>query len=179
MKQRGFTLIELMIVIAIIGILVSVVMPGYRHYILEGQREDTMSKLLQVVQLQERFYLNTTNYTANLGGNFNTNTGLGFTIDGAGQWVIEYNDIDTYGVRIVPCADGTIYPDAPDTTQCFIAIAVPITGDADEDSFMGLLATDSRGRKVWDFNKSVIRDWDGNDLDNTMCPDCIEARVDY
>lgn len=179
MKQRGFTLIELMIVIAIIGILASVVMPAYRHYILESQREDTMTNLLQVVQLQERFYLNTATYTTNLGNNFNLNTGLGFTVDAVGQWVIQYNGIGTYGVRIVPCADATIYPDGPNTDQCFIALAVPISGFAVEDSFMGLLAVDSRGRKVWDFDKSVIRDWDGNDLPNASCPDCIAARVDY
>tara|TARA_B110001454_G_scaffold24576_1_gene24132 strand:+ start:11679 stop:12218 length:540 start_codon:yes stop_codon:yes gene_type:complete len=179
MKERGFTLIELMIVIAIIGILVSVVMPGYRHYILESQREDTKAKLLQVVQLQERFYLNTTTYTTNLGGAFNLNTGLGFTIDALGQWVISYNGTPTYGIRIVPCADATIYPDAPNTDQCFIAAAVPISGVADEDSFMGFLATDSRGRQVWDFNKTVIRDWDGNDLPDASCPDCIANRVDY
>tara|TARA_B110000196_G_scaffold259003_1_gene229871 strand:- start:99 stop:638 length:540 start_codon:yes stop_codon:yes gene_type:complete len=179
MKQRGFTLIELMIVIAIIGILVSVAMPSYRHYVLESQREDTMAKLLQIIQLQERFYLNTTTYAANMGGDFNLNTGLGFTINAAGQWVINYNGAATYGIRIMPCADATIYPDAPNASQCFMAVAVPISGVADEDSFMGFLATDSRGRKVWDFNKLVIRDWDGNDLPNARCPECIAARNTY
>lgn len=176
MKQRGFTLIELMIVVAIVGILAAVVMPGYRNYVLESQRQDTMGKLLQVAQLQERFYLNNVTYTLTMG---NVAGGLGFTVNGAGQWVINYNGVPTYGINIVTCADATIYPDAPTIAQCFIAVATPISGDADEDAFMGLLAVDSRGRQVWDFNKSVIRDWDGNDLPNAACPECIAARGDY
>lgn len=179
MKQRGFTLIELMIVIAIIGILVAVVMPGYRNYVLESQRQDTMGKLLQVVQLQERFYLNNVTYTQTMAGNFNNNTGLGFTVNGDGQWEIRYNGVPTYGIQIVLCDDVNIYPDLPTIGQCFIAVATPISGVSEEDAFMGLLAADSRGRQVWDFNKAFIRDWDGNELTNARCPECIAARVNY
>jgi prepilin-type N-terminal cleavage/methylation domain-containing protein len=176
MKQRGFTLIELMIVVAIIGILVTVAMPSYRNYVLESQREDTMTKLLQVIQLQERFYLNNGRYAPAMG-----NPGLGYTVNVLGQWVITYNGINTYGVRIGVCDDLTIYPDQDpvNPNECFLVIATPISGVTDEDAFMGLLATDSRGRKVWDFNKTVIRDWDGNDLLNTRCPECITARTAY
>ncbi len=172
MKQRGFTLIELMIVIAIIGIIAMVAMPAYRNYVLESQREDTMTKLLQVVQLQERFYLNNARYSA-------TMADLNYNVNALGQWVITYNGIDTYGVRIGLCNNGVIYPDAPPTTECFIVIATPISVAPIERAFIGLLATDSRGRKVWDFNKLVIRDWDGNDLPNARCPECIAARNTY
>jgi prepilin-type N-terminal cleavage/methylation domain-containing protein len=183
MKQRGFTLIELMIVVAIIGILATVVMPSYRNYVLESQREDTMTKLLQVVQLQERFYLNNGSYAAAMG-----NPGLGYTVNALGQWVIAYNEINTYGVRIGVCDDLTIYPDQVpvNPNECFLVIATPLGGTVGgsmlslgEPMFLGLLATDSRGRKVWDFNKTVIRDWGGNDLLDDRCPECITARTTY
>ena len=173
MKQKGFTLIELMIVVAIIGILATVVMPSYRNYVLESQRQDTMGKLLQVAQLQERFYLNNATYTTTMG---NVAGGLGFTVNAAGQWVINYNGAATYGIDVQTCANAAIYPDAPTIAQCFRAVATPISGDAEEDAFMGMIITDSRGRQVWDFNESVIRDWDGNDLPDADCPECVAAR---
>ena len=53
-NQRGFTLIELMIVIAIVGILAAVAYPSYAEYIRRGHRAEARAALLQGAQWMER-----------------------------------------------------------------------------------------------------------------------------
>jgi len=169
MKNKGFTLIELMIVIAIIGILVAVVMPGYRHYVLESQRTDTQGKLLQMVELQERFFIDNFSYTTDLDGG--PNVGLGYATDPV---VISYNGTPAFNIRALACDDDTIYPSNPDITRCFLLVATPV-GDQVND---GGLMIDSRGRKIHDFASIQPRDWNDNDLGATLalsqaaCPEC-------
>lgn len=53
-KQTGFTLIELMIVVAIVGILSAIAYPSYAEYIRRGHRADARAGLLQAQQWLER-----------------------------------------------------------------------------------------------------------------------------
>ena len=61
MRQKGFTLIELMIVVAIIGILASIAYPAYMEYVRKGNRADAQAVMMEAAQFLERFY--TTNGT--------------------------------------------------------------------------------------------------------------------
>jgi type IV pilus assembly protein PilE len=65
-KQRGFTLIELMVVVAIIGILMGIAIPQYGQYVRRAQRSDATAVLLLIASEQEKYYLNNNTYTTDL-----------------------------------------------------------------------------------------------------------------
>jgi type IV pilus assembly protein PilE len=62
-SQRGFTLIELMIALAIAGILASIAFPSYQSYIRKARRSDAVNSVVQIQQAQERFRANNASYT--------------------------------------------------------------------------------------------------------------------
>ena len=65
--MRGMTLMELMIVVAIIGILTAIAYPSYRQYVAKAKRSEAKNCLLQIAAMQERVYLRERSYTADLG----------------------------------------------------------------------------------------------------------------
>ena len=62
-KQTGFTLIELMITVAVIAILAAVAMPSYREYVLRGNRLEAQSLLSDAAARQERWRAQNGSYT--------------------------------------------------------------------------------------------------------------------
>ena len=85
-STQGFTLIELMIAVAIVGILSAIAYPQYTDFVQRANRSEGQREILRVANLQERFFVDTRTYTedmTNLGLNadpFITESGL-YSID--------------------------------------------------------------------------------------------------
>jgi type IV pilus assembly protein PilE len=65
-KQRGFTLIELMIVVVVAAILAALAFPQYRDYVIRSNRAVAKSLLTQIADRQEQFYVSNKRYANTL-----------------------------------------------------------------------------------------------------------------
>jgi type IV pilus assembly protein PilE len=55
-RSHGFTLVEVVVVMAIIGILTAIAIPSYSEYVRRGQRAEARTVLLEAAQFMQRFY---------------------------------------------------------------------------------------------------------------------------
>lgn len=92
-RIAGFTLIELMIVVAIIGILAAIAYPAYTDYVTRAKRSDGKAGLLQVQLAEEKWRANHVNYTKDL-----TNAGLNLSGSSPdGKYTISVTSADASG----------------------------------------------------------------------------------
>jgi type IV pilus assembly protein PilE len=95
---RGFTLIELMITVAILGILAAIAIPNYSQYVQNGKRADARASLLQATQYVQRFYAANDRFDADRAGNpISIPTTLQFVPEGTDTATANYQ-LDTSGV---------------------------------------------------------------------------------
>jgi type IV pilus assembly protein PilE len=67
-RSRGFTLIELMITVAIVGILASIAVPSYREYMRRGPRAETQAHLMDIAARQGQYLLDNRAYASTVAG---------------------------------------------------------------------------------------------------------------
>jgi len=134
-KNNGFTLVELMIVVAIVGILSAIAYPSYQNSVLKSRRADAKSALLQLTNFMERLYTETGCY--NPGADRQCNTG-----DDGDPPALPFTTSPPQGI---------VYYDlsivAVDASS-FTLSAVPVAGSPqDADTQCGTLMVDNFGNK--------------------------------
>ena len=82
-KMQGITLMELMIVVVIVGILAAIAFPNYREFAARAKRTEARAALLQIATNQEKFYLQNSRFTDDLGA-----LGLSSNITDSGSYLI-------------------------------------------------------------------------------------------
>lgn len=132
-RHKGFTLIEMMIVIAIIAVLAAIAIPNYQQYLIKSGRSEGQAKLLEAMQMQERFYSQNQTYTANLG------TG-GLAYSGVAANADAPSEDSRYLIRAAVCDAGTAI------SSCVLLTAIPQGGQA-SDVVCANLTLNSRGVK--------------------------------
>lgn len=121
-RQHGFTMIELMIVVAIIAILSAIALPAYRRYVVRSHRTDAQRALMDLAGRQERYLYSNNAYTNSLA-----------SLGAAGSLGGTY-----YTVSIDPAATSTV---------AYSVVATAVGTQQQDDPKCQALALDQAGRR--------------------------------
>ena len=128
-KQQGFSLIELMVTLAIVGILFSIALPRYSAYSLRANRTDGLALLNEIMQAQERFAADNGAYTDDL-------TDLGYDASPSSA-------DGNYTISATTCDAGILL------AECVLLTAEAVGSQVDDNNANGGdLSINSRGTKV-------------------------------
>jgi len=129
-RAAGFTLIEMMVVVAIAGILAAVAIPSYREQLIRSSRSAAQTELLELGAAQERIYLNSGAYASSVSAAYTglSTGGLGLT---SGK---SRDNKYTLGIAL-------------SGTQFYTLTAAPISGTQQADD--GSITMTSAGTRLW------------------------------
>lgn len=128
---KGFTLIELMVVVSIIAILAFIAVPSYQQSVRKSCRNDARHAILEIASLQEKFYFQANQYS----------TDLSFSDGGLNYSDAEESSEGCYVMAVVDCSTGG------DSMSCYRITATTIGVQA-LDSSCKTLSMDSSGKKA-------------------------------
>ena len=133
-RQRGITLMELMIVVAIISMIAAFAYPSYTQYIVSTKRTAATSTLLQIADRQQQFFMDNKSYTGDL-------VNLGFAasplyVSDDGNSVAAGDADAVYLFSLVNVGATT-----------YTAIAAPLGGQLKRDPECGSLTTNQAGAR--------------------------------
>lgn len=132
-KNNGFTLVELLITVVIVGILTSIALPSYRGHVIKVNRADAKNKLFEIMQRQEKYMSENHTYVTAL-----NNIGYsGATVN---------SDNGYYTITATAGANGI--------TDSVILTAVP-QGKQTQDTECGSMIFNSNGQKTTSTNKTT------------------------
>ena len=134
-RGAGFSLIELIVVIAIISILTSIAYGSYRNYVIRASRGAAQTELLALANQQEKIYLNSNAYAFSITAAYN-----GRSVGGLGKTSATTSD-NKYTLSIDPIAG---------PTQTFTITATPVEGTTQATD--GTLVIASDGTRTWGGN---------------------------
>lgn len=139
-SMGGFTLIELMIVVAVIGILAAIAYPAYTDSVLKGRRAQARTALLELMQQQERYMTQRNAYldftTSNTGAVTQATTTLPTPLPFK-NFSGDSSSNPAYWLSAAKCGSQAL-------TECVLLTATP-TGT---DSVVGPLTLSSTGAKT-------------------------------
>jgi type IV pilus assembly protein PilE len=145
-QLRGFTLIELMVVVLIIGILAAVSYPSYLNSVRKGRRADAKSVLLQASQWMERFATQNNRYDLTSGAVSVNDTTTGFPVSGLTQSPIQ-GSTKYYNVTIAAVGQNS-----------FTLNAAPISGtDQASDTCKTLTLTNTGAKGITGVSGTVTQ----------------------
>lgn len=140
--KNGFTLIELMIVVAIIGILATIAYPSYHAYIKKTRRSDAEGALVSLANAMERYYTENYKYTEAAAGGADTGAPTIFPTQAPLDSSTKFYNLTIEKATNDCDGDGTL--DDP----CFTVRATPISTTDQADD--GKIELDSSGARRWD-----------------------------
>lgn len=131
-NYKGFTLIEIMITVAILGVLSAIALPSYLEQVKKGKRTEAKVELLRISQLQESYFVQNLSYAKDL-------TQLGFAANTIDSEESLY-DITITAAGLLPLlCDHTDTPSVPCTAFALTATTKSTgaqAGDTDCEGFM-------------------------------------------